>query len=286
MAVYTKNPDLKGDGRMKKIHGLLIGLCIILSGCSQDGIVPPDSAMHPTLRFTEWEIAPYFVPKDISVVALGDSLTEGVGDELNKGGYVGRLTTHMSGWKGVRNVQLENLAKRGRRSDQLLKQLKEDEYSKTALMGADIIVLTVGGNDMMKIVKRDLFNLTKEPFYEELVNFEERMLNTVNEIRLSNARAPIILPGLYNPFSLVTDEVNGFQEIIGDWNSVLEGVAELDGNACYVPVTDLFESNQNMVYHKDFFHPNGYGYQLMADRIIESLGECSLYELTNGEMDF
>lgn len=270
---------------MKKVYGLLIGLCFILTGCSQSGIVPSDFASHPTVRFTDWEIAPYFVPKDISVVALGDSLTEGVGDELKKGGYVGRLTTQMGSWKGIREVELENLAKRGRRSDQLLKQLKDDDYSKTALMGADIIVLTVGGNDMMKIVKRDLFNLTKEPFYEELVSFEERMMDTVHQIRLSNASAPIILPGLYNPFSLVTDEVNGFQEIIEDWNSVLEGVAELDGNACYVPVADLFDTNANMVYHKDFFHPNGYGYQLMTDRIIESLGECGLYELTSGEMD-
>ena len=63
----------------------------------------------------------HFIPKQLNVVGLGDSLTEGVGDELKKGGYFGRLTNEeMANWKGVKDVQADNLAKRGRRSDQLI----------------------------------------------------------------------------------------------------------------------------------------------------------------------
>lgn len=271
---------------MKRKVVMILVLILFLSGCNKVTEPPLDLSTRNNIIFTNWEVVPYFIPKDISLVALGDSLTEGVGDEKNKGGYVGRLTEKMTDWKGVRKIELENLAKRGKRSDQLLKQVKEDTYAKSALMGADIIVLTIGGNDMMKIVKRDIFNLTKEPFYVELVNFEKRMVDTVHEIRLSNASAPIVVLGLYNPFNMFTGEVEDLQTIIGDWNSVLKGITDEDGNACFVPVEDLFVSNNNMVYHKDFFHPNGYGYELLTDRIVESLKECGLYELTDGEMDF
>lgn len=52
------------------------------------------------------------IPKDIIYVALGDSLTEGVGDELNQQGYVGRLSDQMLGWEGVKYVEVENTAKK------------------------------------------------------------------------------------------------------------------------------------------------------------------------------
>lgn len=52
------------------------------------------------------------IPKDIMYVALGDSLTEGVGDELNQQGYVGRLSDQMLGWEGVKYVEVENTAKK------------------------------------------------------------------------------------------------------------------------------------------------------------------------------
>ena len=40
------------------------------------------------------------------------------------------------------------------------------------LRKADIITLTIGGNDMMKVVKKDLFNLKVESFEKELSKFE------------------------------------------------------------------------------------------------------------------
>ena len=36
------------------------------------------------------------------------------------------------------------------------------------IRNADIITLTIGGNDMMKIVKKNLFNLKVESFEKEL----------------------------------------------------------------------------------------------------------------------
>ena len=83
----------------------------------------------------------------------------------------------------------------------------------------------------------------------------------------------------------MTDEETGFEEILSDWNDAIEVQTELDGKSCFVPVTDLFNSNSNMVYHTDFFHPNAKGYEEMANRYIEKIDECGLLQLSDGELD-
>ena len=50
----------------------------------------------------------------------------------------------------------------------------------------------------------------------------------------------------------MTNEANEFDTIITEWNNVIEDVASKDSNACYVSVEDLFDSNEELVYHTDF----------------------------------
>ena len=64
--------------------------------------------------------------KRFSVIGLGDSLTQGVGDELKKVVFW-TSDRKMNDWKGVKDVDADNLAKRGRRSDQLINQLEDPE---------------------------------------------------------------------------------------------------------------------------------------------------------------
>ena len=53
----------------------------------------------------------------------------------------------------------------------------------------------------------------------------------------------------------MTNEANEFDTIITEWNNVIEEVASKDSNACYVSVEDLFDSNEELVYHTDFSTP-------------------------------
>jgi len=63
--------------------------------------------------------------KQLHYLALGDSLTDGVGDEYSQDGYVGRLADSMLAWTSISEVDVDNRGKRGRRSDQLLKLIKK-----------------------------------------------------------------------------------------------------------------------------------------------------------------
>ena len=248
--------------------------------------------MHNSSSFSEREktafpgfyVPDYFVPEKVSVIGLGDSLTQGVGDELKRGGYFGRVALAMNDWKGVDQIDSNNLAKRGRRSDQLIDQLEKEDIQ-AEIKKADIIYMTIGGNDIMKVVKDNLFNLTAKPFYVELGKFENRLDEIFKMIRGLNGDAVIVVAGLYNPLSIVTSEANEFESVIDDWNEAIEIQTIMDGKACFVPVVDLFTSNENMVYHSDFFHPNAKGYVSMADRFIEKIDQCGLPELSDGKLD-
>lgn len=269
---------------MRRIF-LLIVFSFVLTGCQENSIYETSAfSEREGLALLDYRIPDYFIPEKVTVIGLGDSLTQGVGDELKRGGYFGRVALAMNDWKGVDKIDSKNLAKRGRRSDQLIDQL-EIEDIQSEIKKADVIYMTIGGNDMMKIVKANLFNLTAKPFYVELGKFENRLDEIFKMIRGMNGDAIIVVSGLYNPLSIVTDEANEFETVIEDWNEAIEIQTIMDGKACFVPVVDLFTSNENMVYHSDFFHPNAKGYVSMANRFIEKIDQCGLTELSDGKLD-
>lgn len=264
---------------------LLIVFSFVLAGCQEKAVYDTSFfAEREDLAFGEFHVPDYFIPSTVTVIGLGDSLTQGVGDEFKRGGYFGRVTLAMNDWKGVDRIDSNNLAKRGRRSDQLIDQLEKEDIQ-AEIKKADVIYMTIGGNDMMKIVKENLFNLTAKPFYVELGKFENRLDEIFKMIRGLNGDAVIVVAGLYNPLSIVTSEANEFDTVIEDWNEAIEIQTIMDGKACFVPVVDLFMSNENMVYHSDFFHPNAKGYVSMADRFIEKIDQCDLTELSDGKLD-
>ena len=223
--------------------------------------------------------------KDVRYVGLGDSLTVGVGDETNSQGYVGRFKQEIETWQGVKSVKVIDTAKRGRTTQQLIAQLKSGDID-DELHRANIITLTIGGNDLMKIVRANITDLKKEVFDAERPDFQMRYATIMKMIRERNPNAPIILIGVYNPLSIFTKQKSDMNTIMQEWNSDIRGYADGDAHALYVNVEDLFESNDNLVYHTDFFHPNAKGYDQMTARIIKTLHEIDLNKLSLGQFDF
>lgn len=238
-----------------------------------------------TIFQPEWASKKSVDAKEVSYLALGDSLTRGIGDEKNKYGYTNRLVEQLEKWPNVKEINLDNRGKRGRRSDQLLALLEKGHYDE-ALANADLITITIGGNDVMKVVKSDLFDLKKEMFDKELISFQARYLKIFEAIRFRNPNVPIVAIGFYNPFSIIVDEVTPFKPIIHEWNMEIQKLAEADGNACFIPIEDLFDSNADMVYHTDFFHPNSNGYERMTERIVETMKTCKIEEMSAGLIGF
>ncbi|ANU10772.1 hypothetical protein A1A1_17815 [Planococcus antarcticus DSM 14505] len=261
---------------MKRILFIIILFMGILAGCSPTFIFGNEEAKpryEPSIN--PYTVPPNFIPKAVVITALGDSLSQGVGDEENLGGYTGRMAAEMWTWQGIEGVAIENTAKRGRRSDKLLAMFQQGELA-GPVAEADYLTLTIGGNDVMKIVKRDLFSLNMKAFEDELILYENRFDTIITTIRSINPNAPMVVMGIYNPFSLVTNKVEEFDQIIASYNEAMEERVEKDPQACFVPVSDLFVGNKNLVYHSDFFHPNSKGYDLLTERILERMEECGM----------
>src|SRR5699024_3332607 len=133
--------------------------------------------------------------QDQSIVAIGDSLTQGVGDETEQGGYVGILDELLNQEEST--ISFTNLGRRGNRSDQLLERLEEEEEVEIELQNADLIFITIGANDLMKVVRENFMDLKLQDFVEERTNYAKRLQRIFNEVRMINPDAHIYLIGFY-----------------------------------------------------------------------------------------
>lgn len=211
-----------------------------------------------------------FFSQDKKMVSIGDSLTEGVGDETESGGYVGILNhtfedNHM-------NISIENFGKRGNRTDQLLARLENEEIS-SAIKDADIVLITIGANDIMKVVRNNYTNLHIEPFQEEKFKYIERLTAIFYKINELNPDTQIYLIGFYNPFERYFGDIEQLDMILNDWNQAGETVTEEFENVYFIPTEDLFSNSTINLFADDNFHPNTSGYKLMAQRVLEYLSK-------------
>ncbi|WP_066057686.1 SGNH/GDSL hydrolase family protein [Robertmurraya korlensis] len=211
-----------------------------------------------------------FFSHDKKIVSIGDSLTQGVGDETESGGYVGILNHTFEVNK--MNISIENFGKRGNRSDQLLKRLEEEEIS-SAIKDTDIVLITIGANDIMKVVRSNYTNLNIEPFQEEKISYIERLTAIFDKINEINPDTQIFLIGFYNPFERYFGDIEQLNVILDEWNQAGESVTEEFENVYYIPTEDLFSNSTINLFTDDNFHPNTSGYKLMAQRVLEYLNE-------------
>ncbi|WP_227995027.1 SGNH/GDSL hydrolase family protein [Oceanobacillus sp. CFH 90083] len=209
-----------------------------------------------------------FTPEDdVNIVALGDSLTQGVGDDTNQGGYVGILDRTLQILDT--NFHFDNFGKRGNRSDQLLNRLNEEPEIAAALEEADIIIITIGANDIMQVLKENIMDLEISYFNDEQSSYEARLHEIFDKIRSINTDASIYLLGVFNPFKNYFEDIPELDQIIHNWNDTGREVVHQNENSTFVPIDDLFNDTTVNLFAEDNFHPNYDGYYLMAERILE-----------------
>ncbi|MGG1575675.1 SGNH/GDSL hydrolase family protein [Fictibacillus sp. NRS-1165] len=216
--------------------------------------VKPDRDQTPSIPSDEKS-------KKLHIAALGDSLTRGTGDPDGKG-YIGYLKQELAK-KTKKEIELSNSAIKGQTSKQLLDQVSQQQI-KRQIKGADIILLTIGGNDLfrggqaLQQLNSQAINQTEEAYLNNLKELYK-------EIRSLNKTGTIYHVGLYNPFSDMEDSKKT-SSIVRKWNYDSANAAAAFPNIIYVPTFDLFELHVNEYLFSDHFHPNKEGYQLIGER--------------------
>ncbi|WP_314059457.1 SGNH/GDSL hydrolase family protein [uncultured Vagococcus sp.] len=282
---------------MKLIHKYSYSLGLVILACvigfvALAAVIPKAKPMFsessPTEKAKEKQL--------LNFVAIGDSLTEGVGDTTKAGGYVPLLKQGISEETGIDAIHSDNFGKAGDRSDQILKRIKKNEDIQKGLKNADFITLTVGGNDLMKVIKSEFMNdISYETFDKPLEEFKKQLSLLIAEIRSYNSKAPIYLMGIYNPFYLSFQEVSEMQDIVTLWNDGAKEAIRDEKRVYFIPINDSLYKGlngeigigkttdsstssaeatmNNLISEVDNFHPNNLGYQIMANAFKDKMFE-------------
>jgi lysophospholipase L1-like esterase len=204
--------------------------------------------------------------KDINLVAIGDSLTYGTGDPEKKG-YIERVRVGLEEEEGV-PVHLVNYAVPGYTTANLLKQLKNRKM-RQQIKRANAIILYIGTNDFRKSAQYVFQPLDFKKMNEGEAKFSSNLHQILKKIRAENSRAPILVLGLYHPYVEFSNE-REIREVVEGWNAEIAAVAQDFDETYFVSTLDLFEDKAKQQYFSDSLHPNAAGYELIAERVLDT----------------
>ncbi|MGG3129603.1 GDSL-type esterase/lipase family protein [Bacillus pumilus] len=200
-----------------------------------------------------------------SYVAIGDSLTVGVGARLFGGGFAERYQWMLEK-KTQASVELSVFAKSGLTTDQILQLFKRSDVRR-AIAPADIITITGCGNDLVQAVQQyeeceDEKKLLQATLHCQ-ANFS-KMIQEIAHIKRGQQPYCVYLMNLYNPFPQIP--------IAGRWLQQYNHQLRLLAANPHVEVVDVyraFEGHERDYLSIDQFHPNHKGYEAMAKALFQ-----------------
>lgn len=227
--------------------------------------------------------------QELYYVALGDSLTQGVGDKTAQGGFVPLLAQGLGNQYGYQ-VTYDNYGVSGNTSQQILKRMDDTTIS-TSLAKADVMTLTVGGNDLRRAILANITQLDLSVFDGPAREYSQRLLQIIEKARAENPHLPIYVIGIYNPFYLNFPELTEMQTVVDNWNQVTASTVEGVSDTYFVPINDLLYKGldgekgisqststpgkvvNNVLAEEDSFHPNNTGYEIINKAVMEAIRE-------------
>ncbi|WP_460055549.1 SGNH/GDSL hydrolase family protein [Pseudolactococcus yaeyamensis] len=274
----------KFKGRVRRwlieIAVFVVAIFAIYTGVSHFLIRPAGSGL------SNKELKSALTQKRLNYVAIGDSLTEGVGDQTNQGGFIPLFANAMGEISAV-DVVSQNFGVAGNTSTQIYKRMTKQKKIQAALKKADVITITVGGNDVMKVIRTQLTDLTEKSFDKPAQAYQKQLMAIFAFIRDYNPEAQVYVLGIYNPFYLNFPDITEMQDIIDRWNQATQEIIAQQKKVYFVPINDLLYQGvngskgvttsegdvqtitNNALFEEDRFHPNNIGYQIMSDAVTE-----------------
>ena len=226
--------------------------------------------------------------KTVTYVAIGDSLTKGVGDSTNQGGFVPLLAQSLTNETGL-EFKAINYGVAGNTSSQILTRMQEKKEIRKDLKQAQLLTITVGGNDLRKAILEDTSNLDLDRFDKPSKTYVKNLKQIIELARKDNPDLPIYVVGIYNPLYLNFPDLTELQTLVDQWNQRTEETLSAYQGVYFVPINDLLykgidgksgvtESElgketvtNDALYDEDSFHPNNTGYEIIKEAVLEKI---------------
>ena len=221
-------------------------------------------------------VMPYFnvsaVEGKLNYLLLGDSIAFGAGIVNPDEACYGKIVADTNGYN------YKNCCVSGYNSTALLAHMLLPAVS-DAIKEADIISLSIGGNDFLTSnmvqlgIEAGAFN-NLETFDKIAENFYENYCRIIEKIRELNPDAVILAQTLYNPMHNALNEI--YQAGADRLNAVYRRyLKENPGSIVIVDVGKAFEGHPEYIAD-DCVHPNSIGNEIIAKLVLKTLKDLGL----------
>ena len=252
---------------MKKLFTYLLCLVLTITTLCSCGTKNAESASGKITK-----IPPY---GSRNIAAFGDSIASGYGLDNQSDNYISIFAKNIG-------ATLENEAVSGNESSDLLALLQSGKVN-NSIRNADIIVISIGGNDLLhqkdlfvKALKDAYFN--KGEFFTEEINkiyaqLEGNLRECISIIHSNNPTAAIIVQTVYNPFikqELKVSIVNVGKlanRYINKLNETIKSACYGNENVCVFDIAERMNEDKENFYNVEEqidIHPTVKGHTTLA----------------------
>lgn len=205
-------------------------------------------------------------------LALGDSLTVGIGAWFGSGFvplYKKRLEQHLHSTVLVSNQGINGLTSEG-----LLSMIRYNRYLQNLIREADIITVSIGGNDLIRAARMSRGNLHSSLLTQTLNRCEHNTKEIVSEIialKKDSSSYMIRLLGLYNPIP----QSEAAYQFVKQYNNFL--ISLNNKKVASAPLLYAFQGRERELLFIDKVHPSSQGYRVITQQ-LDHLGYAPLLQ--------
>lgn len=213
-------------------------------------------------------------PEILNYVVLGDSIAYGAGLMNPQEAVYGKIVANTNGYN------YSNFAINGSKTVDLINRLGQSNV-REAIAEADIISISIGGNDLLKNLLSLIPTLmvgNKSVLNKRIESMYSNITTSIEMIRELNPDAEILLQTIYNNGGyLIFYAV--YENALKYVNPVYYKIQSENENVEVVDIYSAFKGNGVNICG-DTIHPNSRGNKIIAEEVLKTLYNLGLGETT------
>jgi lysophospholipase L1-like esterase len=202
-------------------------------------------------------------------LAIGDSIIRGWGAPKNED-LVSQFSTKLE-HQTHKEIIFQNNGINGITSGELNKLVQKGKFDEE-IKNADIVTLNVGGNDILRVVKKskDFYSAVKT--FEELqYHFSTNLEQITNRISTLNPEVTLVFLELYNPLPVDQSMYSIANKLLPKWNLTIYETAKRFPYSVVIETSQVINSHHLQNIFQDGVHPSSAGYSAISEKMIDQL---------------